>query len=158
MTEVVVSDTTPLQYLHQSGTLELLPQLFSAVIVPPAVIAELAKGLELGHDLPRLAGMSWIKIRAPVHVLELPNRFGRGEQEAISLAAELRLSVMMDDYDARMQAISMGLHVLGTFGVLLLAKRKGHLAAVMPILEIITKRGFRISEQMRQHVRGLAGE
>ena len=40
MTKVVVSDTTPLQYLHQSRTLDLLPKLFDRVIVPPAVIGE----------------------------------------------------------------------------------------------------------------------
>ena len=43
MTDVVVSDTSPLQYLHQSRTLDLLPQLFGRVIVPPAVIGELAE-------------------------------------------------------------------------------------------------------------------
>ncbi len=32
MTNVVVSDTTPLQYLHQSRTLDLLPKLFDRVI------------------------------------------------------------------------------------------------------------------------------
>ena len=40
MTKVVVSDTAPLQYLHQSRTLDLLPKLFDRVIVPPAVIGE----------------------------------------------------------------------------------------------------------------------
>ena len=43
MIKVVVSDTTPLQYLHQSRTLDLLPKLFDRVIVPPAVIRELAE-------------------------------------------------------------------------------------------------------------------
>lgn len=58
MTKVVVSDTTPLQYLHQSRMLDLLPKLFERVIVPPAVIEELAEGRARGHDLPLLEGLA----------------------------------------------------------------------------------------------------
>lgn len=158
MTMVVVSDTTPLQYLHQSRTLDLLPKLFERVIVPPAVIEELAEGRARGHDLPLLEGMAWVEITAPHQALVLPSKLGRGEQEAISVAVEQHLSVLMDDYDARTCAVSLGLRVLGTFGILLRAKRQGFIPAVMPTVDIIVGCGFRISERMRKQLQELTGE
>lgn len=158
MNAVVVSDTTPLQYLYKAKMLNLLPEMFGRVIVPPAVIDELAEGRARGHDLPQLDGLSWIEIAAPHHALVLPTKLGRGEQEAISVAVERHLSVLIDDYDARSCAASLGLHVLGTFGIILRAKRQGLIPVVMPTVEIIVGCGFRISERMRQHVRELAGE
>ena len=38
---VVVSDTTPLNYLILLGHIEILPQLFGKLLVPPAVIREM---------------------------------------------------------------------------------------------------------------------
>ncbi len=158
MNEVVVSDTSPLQYLHQSGTLGLLPGLFGRVVVPPAVIGELAEGRARGHDLPLLDGLSWVEIRAPQQALLLPSRLGRGEQEAISMAMEAQALVLLDDRDARSCALSLGLHVLGTVGVLLRAKRKGLLPAVMPVVDRIASHGFRMDAMMRHHVSLMAGE
>lgn len=158
MTEVVVSDTTPLQYLHQSGKLDLLSQLFGRVIVPPAVIGELAEGLARGHDLPRLEGLGWVEIVVPHQALVLPDKLGRGEQEAISVAVERQLSVLMDDYDARACAVALGLHVVGTFGILIRAKRQGLIQAVMPTVNAMVGHGFRASDRMVQSVRELVGE
>jgi len=48
----VICNTSPLQYLHQIGQLELLPKLVSRVVVPTAVAKELAEGRRRGLDLP----------------------------------------------------------------------------------------------------------
>ena len=158
MIEVVVSDTTPLQYLHQSKMLDLLPKLFGHVVVPPAVIGELAEGRARGHDVPRLEDLPWVEIASPHHALVLPSKLGRGEQEALSVAVERHLSVLLDDYDARTCAVSLGLHVLGTFGILIRAKRQGLIPAVMPTVGLIVGRGFRVSERMLLGIRELADE
>jgi predicted nucleic acid-binding protein len=102
--------------------------------------------------------MAWVEVMAPQQALMLPNKLGRGEQEAISVAVERHLSVIMDDYDARTCAISLGLHVLGTFGILLRAKRQGFIPVIMPTVDVIVGCGFRISERMRKQVQELAGE
>lgn len=60
----VVSNTSPLLYLHQLGRIALLPALYSQVLVPASVVEELAAGraagqmsrmlpLFLGHELSR---------------------------------------------------------------------------------------------------------
>lgn len=48
----VVSDTSPLQYLHQIGLLQILPALAERIVVPPAVDQELSIGRALGVNLP----------------------------------------------------------------------------------------------------------
>ena len=49
----VICNTSPLQYLHQLGKLDILPALAKTVTLPPAVIAELAEGQRLGVNVPR---------------------------------------------------------------------------------------------------------
>jgi predicted nucleic acid-binding protein len=61
----VICNTSPLQYLHQIGQLELLPKLVSRITVPTAVAQELAEGRRRGLDLPILEALAWIDLRAP---------------------------------------------------------------------------------------------
>lgn len=50
----VVTDTSPLQYLHQINQLNLLPTLYQKVRIPQAVVDELARGTAQGISLPDL--------------------------------------------------------------------------------------------------------
>jgi len=50
----VICNTSPIQYLHQLGLLDLLPKLVKRVTVPPAVVEELAEGRAAGINLPDL--------------------------------------------------------------------------------------------------------
>lgn len=61
----VVSNTSPLQYLHQLGLLDLLPRLVGRVTVPQAVVDELEAGRSLGHDLPEVTSLAWVTVRIP---------------------------------------------------------------------------------------------
>ncbi len=48
----VICDTSPIQYLHQIGMLNVLHVLAGTIVVPPAVVRELDTGRNLGFDLP----------------------------------------------------------------------------------------------------------
>ena len=61
----IICDTSPFQYLYQVGRLDLLPRLFSEVVVPSAVSAELAQGRRLGVDVPQPEVLPWVEIREP---------------------------------------------------------------------------------------------
>ncbi len=61
----VICNTSPLQYLHQIGCLELLPQLVSRVTVPTAVAQELAEGRRRGLDLPHTRGAALGRFARP---------------------------------------------------------------------------------------------
>ena len=43
MSRAVVSDTSPLNYLVLVGAIDLLPRLFSEIIIPPALVGELTQ-------------------------------------------------------------------------------------------------------------------
>ena len=118
---IVVSDTTPLNYLILIGAQEVLSRLFGQVHVPPAVIEEMKHpkaeaGVRRWAETPP----EWIKVQAHVHLdPRLPPKLHRGEIHAISLALELRAAwVLIDDWDARQAAKAMGLPLSGTRNVL----------------------------------------
>lgn len=62
----IICNTSPLQYLHQLNLLHILRSLAGQVIVPPAVMQELAEGLALGVNLPDLNAQDCIIVRRPL--------------------------------------------------------------------------------------------
>jgi predicted nucleic acid-binding protein len=158
----VISNTSPLQYLHQLGLLHLLPQLVGHITVPQAVIEELAAGRTLGYDLPDIAALQWITVTAPVgsqHVIS--SDLGRGETDVLRLALESAAGdvvVILDDGRARAVASKLGLKFTGTLGVLLDAKRAGLVHELAPHLDRLDALGFRLARHTRAAVLRLAGE
>lgn len=125
---IVVSDTGPLNYLILIGHIEILPQLFSHVVIPPAVMEELtrestpARVRQIMSNLP-----SWLEIRNPTISERLLTQLGTGEGQAIELARELKADwLLCDDKAARNWAHHFGLRVIGTLGVLKTAEQNGH--------------------------------
>ena len=100
----VICDTSPLLYLHQIMQLELLRELSSGVVVPPAVVFELGEGLAIGVDVPDPNGLDWIVVQTPTgtSALSLVTDLGRGETEVLALALERDDAVaVLDDRLAR---------------------------------------------------------
>ncbi len=122
---IVVSDTTPINYLVLIDHIDVLPALFGRVLVPPAVLNELRhpgspeKVRSWARPPP-----AWLEMRRPSH-LDDTIHLGRGEIEAISLAQELGAAqVLIDDMQARKAALARGLRVAGTLLVLDRAARR----------------------------------
>jgi predicted nucleic acid-binding protein len=65
----VICNTSPIQYLYQLELLHILRALAGGVIVPPAVVDELAEGRALGVNLPDLTALDWVTVRRPVSEL-----------------------------------------------------------------------------------------
>ena len=156
-----VSNTSPLQYMHQAGVLTLLPELYGRIIIPESVVAELKEGLARGVALPELSRLPWVEVRSAHEKSLLPMAagLGPGEREALALAVESPGSLLiMDDALGRKRAGLLGVRVTGTLGVLLKAKRAGCLGAVLPIVDKLRSLGFRLRRETRAAVLELAGE
>ena len=98
----VISNTSPLFYLHAVGRLDLLRELFGQIIIPPAVVEELAAGAVRGYGVPDIAELAWIDVRPPDETTVLEDDLGAGETEAIALALEIPGSLLiLDDFAAR---------------------------------------------------------
>ncbi len=159
MREVIV-DTSPLQYLHQVGLLDLLRRLYGQITVPGAVVRELAAGQAQGIVLPDVATLAWVSIRTPQHpgLLPLVTDLGAGEREALALAKETpEALVVLDDGLARRYARRLGLTMTGTLGILLRAKTAGYLDQVAPILDQLEALGFHLDAATRALALRLAG-
>lgn len=88
---IVIADTTPLNYLVLIHQVELLPQLFGSVLVPPAVFEELRQPETPNSVRDWIADPpSWLQLQSlrsnPDPALDY---LDRGEREAIALAEEL---------------------------------------------------------------------
>jgi predicted nucleic acid-binding protein len=157
----VISNSSPLQYLYQADVLDLLPVLFGQVCVPEAVVAELEEGRRRSVPLPTLADLSWLQVRTVRNrtLLPLVTHLGDGEKEVLALGRELSDALLLlDDRDARRHAHALQLEISGTLGVLLLAKERGILDAVRPVLDRLQALRFRLDVRTRQSVLELAGE
>ncbi len=64
MPEVVISNTSPIFYLHRLRLLDLLQELYQKIIIPKAVVAELETGRRQGEDVPEIDNYKWIETRA----------------------------------------------------------------------------------------------
>jgi predicted nucleic acid-binding protein len=82
----VVTNTSPLLYLHQLGKLDLLGLLYSRVLVPRSVVEELEAGKAGGYDVPDVASLAWAEVVSSpnVSLLALASDLGKGESEANS--------------------------------------------------------------------------
>lgn len=135
---LVVSNAGPLITLAKIHRSELLKDLFGHIVIPRAVFNEVVlRGTgEPGSEETKNA--SWIETRLAVDDLSvsvLRESIDAGESEAIVLAQELGADLLLlDDALARRKAERLGLKVMGTLGVRLLAKEAGLLDAVKPAL------------------------
>lgn len=149
MREPAVVDSTCLIGLDQINRLDLLPKLFEPVHAPPEVERESGFTPE------------WLTIEKPsnpdlISVLKL--MVDDGEAEAIALALERKWRIVLDDLRARALAQQMGLKIIGTVGILIRAKRAGLLPWISPLLNELTAKGFRLSEDLKREALLLVGE
>ena len=148
-----VADASPLIALQQIGRLPLLEALFTEIVVPPAVAREIAP------SVPRVPWVIQRPLTQPIAPLVLRASLGAGESEAISLALEIHANTLLvDERAARRLAAAVGLHVVGTLGVLLAAKRKALLPAIKPAVDSLLEKGFWISPAVVEHALAAAGE
>ena len=157
----IISNTSPLQYLHQLGVLDVLPKLVGTITVPSAVQDELSAGRKLGLNLPDIQSLDWISVRRPSSSVALPivTDLGAGEREVLALALETADAVcVLDDALARQVASALQLRITGTLGMLIDAKRAELISAVRPQLDQLHSLGFRLAAHTRVAVLKMAGE
>jgi hypothetical protein len=156
---IVVSDTSPLTYLHQIDRFGLLSTLYTEVVVPPEVKRELEKAAEL-HENFDWSLLRVVEPKSLDEVRSLAVSLDLGEAEAIVVASELQADLLLiDEADGREVARKKGIQYTGPLGVLLEAKTRDLLPAVTPELDRLQElTNFRIRPEVRREVLRLAGE
>lgn len=162
---IIVSDTSPLNGLAIVGYLPLLQQIYGQVLIPPAVADELTRGSEDDGLIATVLSQDWIEVRQPsdrsaVESLQIDRNLDRGESEAIVLALELGADeLLIDERLGRREAIRLGLSITGLLGILLVAKGRGLVSEIRPIIDdLIRQANFRVSDRLYVEVLIAAGE
>jgi predicted nucleic acid-binding protein len=155
---IVVPDAGPLIYLAGADRLDLLARLFDRVVVPRVVYEEIVVAGAGLMGSAAVSAASWIEIAdAPPDDL-LARTLDRGEAAAIPLAERLAATLLCDDAAARFEARRRRIPVVGTLGVLRLAKDRGLLDRIRPVIETMRAAGMFVSEALVQEVLTSAAE
>ena len=151
---IAVSDASPIIWLSQVTQFGLLRDLFTTVVISPEVHAETvdhAFGRPSQANVQAALKAGWMKVIAPNDIVKvgvLRAHLHAGEAETLVLAQEQGQVVLVDDLQARNLANAMGLRVLGTAGVLLLAQRRGLQVDVKRTLDEMRGLGFWLSDSV----------
>jgi len=159
---LVISDTSPIRALDWISRVDILKTLFGAVIVPPTVAHELQR-TDGPYSPIELARFDFIKVVTPEDVScvdRLSETLDPGESEAIALALETSDSLLLiDEKSGRQAARELHLNIVGTVGILILAKECGQIPALAPVLEqLISELNFFLSEDLVKRILKQVGE
>ena len=127
---MLISNSSPLIHLTRLGKWKYVMRTFPSLLIPTAVRFEtIEKGKEEGYSdalvLERLEKEGWlktVKLSIPSSlktVKELASELGKGEAEAIALAAENNERLIIDDQKGRQVADYYGVETVTTLGLML---------------------------------------
>lgn len=146
--------------LAKQGMLEIMRKCFERVIIPTSVYDEVARKEESPEliALDKAIKDKWVEVEkvAVAPALET-KKLGRGEKEAISLAAKHKCMLIIDDDSAKAYASIFSVDAHGTFYVIYLAYRKKIIDHddAMSAMEGMAAGGFYISNDVYTRFFGL---
>jgi predicted nucleic acid-binding protein len=148
---IVICDTSPILYLLLINQLDLLPRLYSTLIIPDVVQAEMqATGAPVVLQEWIAKPPQWLEIR-PVPPGNYPplQRLQAGEQAAIFLAQSLQADLLIvDDLAARQIAQQLGIKITGLLGILGEAARRKWIDFPETLKQLLQATNFRVSPQL----------
>jgi predicted nucleic acid-binding protein len=118
---VIISNTTPINYLVLIDHIAVLHHLYARVIIPRAVFGELQEeGTPAKVKVWMALHPAWLEVRTVSTPLDASLAYlDVGEREAIRLAQELEADALIIDEPAgREAAKQQGLRVIGTLRIL----------------------------------------
>ena len=150
MSKIVIADAGPLiafARLHQLG---LLPQIFDRVFVTDVVFAECAGRADFPESplIREAVDKKRLELCTAPDFSAYAQKIDAGEASAIAVAIDFACGVLMDDKAGRKMATNAGVPVIGTVGVLVLAKRKGIVPLVKPQLQKLASSGYFLSAEI----------
>ena len=132
----IVSNTGPLISLEKlNNGYEFIRKLYDEVLIPPIVLEEVASDhFSTPTDYLHYYGITdLIQVRPVSSAFEKPefNRIHNGEKQAIQLALELKLPLLIEETIGREIADELGIHFSGIAGQILKAFRE----KIIPLTE-----------------------
>ncbi len=160
---MIVADTGPLIAFARVKHIPLLSNLFGTILIPQAVADECLKDLSRpgAQDIRGVIDNKLIEVHPNVdtkNFISLFDILDNGEVCAIALAVQLNSGLLIDEKLGRSTAKNMGLKVIGTAGILLLAKQKKLIKEISPLILDLKSAGYYLSEALIKEILVLAKE
>jgi predicted nucleic acid-binding protein len=156
-----VLDASPLILLSRSSHLDLLLSLQRPLVVPFPVFEEIRAKGSADSAVLSVERAAFLRIVPTPPIPDAIERWdlGRGESSVLALAKEHPGALaLLDDREARRCAESLDIPLLGTAGLVLLAKRRGVVALAAPLLRELIAVGMYLSERTLAELLRRAGE
>lgn len=159
----LIFNASPVIVLAKAGLLDRLLGVGSKVCIPQPVAEEIAR-VNDPKDRARNwildpANRNFICPRPEILSLVAGWDLGLGESAVLSMAKIMpRMTAVLDDLAARRCAQSLEVPMIGTIGLLLMAKKQGILPEVGAALDAVCAAGLFIAPKHLTAVREAAGE
>lgn len=160
---IIVSETSPLCNLAIVDFLWILQPIYQTVIIPQMVADELRQARS--PKIKEILTLEFVEIRTLTNTnlaknLEIDRHLDPGEASAIALAVELKADeLLIDERLGRQTAAEFGIHIVGILGILRVAKFRGLIPAVKPILDrLMSEAKFRVSMSLYHQILQDVGE
>jgi predicted nucleic acid-binding protein len=155
---VIVSDASPIIVLLKTNNLSILKDLFEKIAVPTAVYKEITAKEQEKIIFDKIDWIETRKIKNTQENVLLEKLIDKGEAEAIILAKELKTSLLVDDAKARKYAILLNVEVIGTLGLLKMAKKRGIISSVKKTISDMLAEGYYIEDKLIARILEDVGE
>lgn len=144
MNKIIVADAGPLIAFARLRRLDLLPQILGRLLVTDIVLGESAGRSDFPESalIHEAVNSGLLELCVPPDFSAFVQEIDAGEASAIAMAIACGCGVLMDDKAGRRTAKNIGIPVIGTVGVLVLAKRRGLVPLVKPLLESLSSSGY----------------
>ena len=156
----VIVNNSPLVSLWRLGSLSLLRELYTTVLIPAQVAEEFLATDSVARE-DALKNAPWIRtvqLASPPD-LAVYSGLDTGETAVLALAEERNARlVIIDEKKAREKASTLGLTVKGTAGVLVEAKQKGLIDVIEPLLMALQDNGMYLGDAIINDALQQAGE
>ena len=156
-----IINASPLIVLFKSQQAELIPQLFTEILIPEAVWHEiLATGQNdaASQQLPNTPWLRRVELTAVAPAIAAWD-LGAGESQVLSLCLNTsNYAAIVDDRAARRCAQTLSIPTLGTGGILVLAKRRGLISSISPRIQALRDAGLWLSDELVNLLEKQAGE
>lgn len=143
---MIISDSTTLIVLFDVNRLDLLSNVFAQIIIPDAVYKEIS--VKSSIVLPSFMKVQKVNDSEMLDILK--NVLDLGESEAISLALELNLPLIIDEKKGRKIALREGIQIIGLLGIIYLNIKKEYMSEkeAKVFLSDAISNGYRISNKL----------
>ena len=151
---IIISDTTALIILAKSNHLNLLSNIIDKVYIPKAVMNEIQYKNDIVKNLVESAKFIEVREVSDVNIFYdiKSTNLDIGEVEAISLALEMDLRLIIDEKKGRKIAKEKGVNIIGLLGILEANFRLNFISyrELLYILENFKRVNYRLSPKLER--------